>query len=149
MVREMDRRVGYQLGIVSHLLQNAYNNKLSEYGLTTSQAKVLYVLNKQGNMLQAEIQKYLYIQSSTMNGIMESMLKRELINKQDDKNDRRSKMISLTEKGRELEETFWEELSSLEMEITKGLSEEEQQLLLVWLKRVKTNIENLTENKQR
>ncbi|MDE5413508.1 MarR family winged helix-turn-helix transcriptional regulator [Alkalihalobacterium chitinilyticum] len=141
MERNIDERVGYHIGVVGHLLQNLYNEKLSEYGLTVAQAKVIYLLHAHGNLLQSELQKNLLIKAPTMNGIIESMLKKELIEKKDNESDRRSKTIILTEKGRVLEETLWNDIGRLEEELVNGLSKEEQKILIIWLKKLALNLQ--------
>lgn len=145
MIRNMNERVGYHIGVAAHFLQNSYNQKLSEYDLTVAQAKVLYMLVNHGDQLQSELQNRLYIKGSTMNGIIESMLKKQLIDKEDSDIDRRSKLIILTEKGRTLEEKLWLGTQDMDEELMKGFSDEEKQLLLVWLKKIK---KNLIENKE-
>jgi DNA-binding MarR family transcriptional regulator len=145
MIRNMDDRVGYHIGIVAHFLQNSYNLVLAEYELTIAQAKVLYMLVKFGDQLQLELQNRLYIKSSTMNGIIESMIKKQLINKKDNDSDRRSKIISLTEKGRVLEARLWLGTKDMDAVLLKGFTEAEKQLLLSSLKRIK---HNLLENKE-
>ena len=138
----MDQRVGYHIGVVGHLIQDLYNEKLSEYGLTSAQAKVIYILASHGDQQQAELQKRLFIKAPTMNGIVESMLKKQLIRKEEHETDRRSKTIILTEKGRELDERLWIELGKVEEVLTNGLSEEEQKILIIWLKKVAKNIQS-------
>ncbi|OIJ18105.1 MarR family transcriptional regulator [Anaerobacillus alkalidiazotrophicus] len=139
MIRNLDERVGYQIGVAAHLIQNTYNHKLSEYDLTVAQAKVLYMLVNYGEQLQSELQNRLFIKGSTMNGIIDSMLKKQLIEKNDSKTDRRSKIITLTEKGKILEEKLWLSTKAMEIELMKGFSNEEKQLLLAWLKRITEN----------
>ncbi|WP_096186735.1 MarR family winged helix-turn-helix transcriptional regulator [Evansella halocellulosilytica] len=139
--QDIEQMIGYHIGVVSHLIQNKYNKKLSEFDLTIAQAKVLYRLVQNGKMTQAEIQKRLYIKGSTMNGIIDTMLKRDLIVKEDSKEDRRTKHISLTEKGEQLERKLWSSVGNLETELVAGFSEEEQKLLVSWLKRLRENLD--------
>lgn len=140
MIRNMDERVGYHIGLAAHFLQNNYNQKLAEYELTVAQAKVLFMLVNYGDQLQSELQNRLYIKGSTMNGIIDSMLKKQLIEKKDSQNDRRSKLIILTEKGKLLEEKLWLETQDMDAELLKDFSHEEKLLLLAWLKRIKKNL---------
>ncbi len=146
MKHEMNQMVGYHINLVSHFMQNQYNRNLSELGLTMAQAKVLYLLFNDGSQSQSELQKRLFIKGSTMNGIIESMQKRELISKSDSLEDRRTKIIALTEKGRLLEEKLWHEMSQLDQELVTGFSKEEQEVLISWLKRMQNNIHVEKEN---
>ncbi|MBU8906652.1 MarR family winged helix-turn-helix transcriptional regulator [Desertibacillus haloalkaliphilus] len=140
MDRNIEQSVGYQLGIVSHFIQNSYNQKLSEFNITVSQAKVLYFLVEHGNQFQSELQNRLYIKASSMNGIIETMRKKGLIEKVDSREDRRSKVIELTEAGRTMEARLWDELRTIEEELVRGFSVEEKQLVLAWLKKMQKNM---------
>ncbi|OLO26372.1 MarR family transcriptional regulator [Alkalihalophilus pseudofirmus] len=140
MEHNLEERVGYHIGIVGHLMQNLYNEKLSEFGLTVAQAKVIHLLHAKGEQLQAELQKSLFIKAPTMNGIIDSMLKKGLIEKEDNQSDRRSKTILLTEKGRLLEKELWNGIGQVEEKLLIGLSKEEQQILILWLKRIADNL---------
>jgi DNA-binding MarR family transcriptional regulator len=128
--RDLHDRVGYQIGVVAHLMRNQFNEKLSEYGVTQAQFKVLYQLNEHGELLQSELQNKLFIKGSTMNGIIESMLKNNLIEKKNSISDRRSKVIKLTEKGKQLEEKLWREVGLIEEEAMTLFSNEEKQFFL-------------------
>ncbi|WP_026688522.1 MarR family winged helix-turn-helix transcriptional regulator [Alteribacter aurantiacus] len=136
MLRKFDQLVGHHVNLVSHFLKNRYNERLSELGLTMSQAKVLFILFDQGERTQSELQKMLYVKGSTMNGIVDSMLKQELIIKKDSTEDRRTKVIELTEKGRVNEQKIWRIINELEEDLTSEMSDEEQKLLISWLKKL-------------
>ncbi|OIJ11570.1 MarR family transcriptional regulator [Anaerobacillus arseniciselenatis] len=141
MKRNIDDRVGYHIGVAAHFLQNNYNQKLAEFALTVAQAKVLFMLINYGDQLQSELQSRLYVKGSTMNGIVDSLLKKDLIEKNDSETDRRTKIIVLTEKGKALEETLWLETEHMEKDLMKGFSDNEKNQLLTLLKRIKQNLD--------
>ncbi|TWI59185.1 MarR family winged helix-turn-helix transcriptional regulator [Halalkalibacter nanhaiisediminis] len=140
-MRNLDDRVGYHIGIVAHLMQNKFNQKLSEFGLTVAQSKVLFLLVQHGEQLQSELQNRLYIKASTMNGIIDSMLKKGLIEKIDSTLDRRQKQIVLTEKGELLEERLWDEVGEMDDSLMKGFLPEERQLFLAWLRKISNHLQ--------
>ncbi|MDG5787998.1 MarR family transcriptional regulator [Evansella sp. AB-P1] len=146
MKNQLDEMAGYHITVVAHLIENRYNKELTKLDLTISQARVLYLLKHRSDSLQSELQRLLYIQASTMNGIIDSMQKKELITKKNSLEDRRSKLISLTEKGYNLETKLMEEIGHMDEELLSGFSIEEQQLLIMWLKRLKGNLENYNRN---
>ncbi|WP_079525602.1 MarR family winged helix-turn-helix transcriptional regulator [Halobacillus hunanensis] len=145
MNRDIHPLLGYNINVISHFIQNLFNEKLSEYGLTHSQAKVIYFLANHGEQSQSDLQKRLYIKASSMNGIIESLLKNECITKHNCPNDKRSKLIKLTDKGVQLDETIWTIAQNLEKEIGVGLSDEEQQMMLSWLEVIQKNLKHLKE----
>ncbi|UOR10338.1 MarR family winged helix-turn-helix transcriptional regulator [Halobacillus amylolyticus] len=140
MEREIQPLLGYNINVISHFIQNIYNEKLSEYGLTHSQSKVIYFLAKYGEQSQSELQKRLYIKASSMNGIVESLLKNKCITKQTCTKDKRTKIIKLTEKGIHLDETIWTLIQEMENEIAKGFSSEERQVIVSWLQKIQENL---------
>ncbi|MFG6150433.1 MarR family winged helix-turn-helix transcriptional regulator [Halobacillus sp. B23F22_1] len=145
MNRQIEPLLGYNINVISHFLKNMYNEKLSEYGLTNAQAKVIYFLAKHGEQSQSDLQNRLYIKASSMNGIIESLLKNECITKDSSRKDKRTKVIQLTEKGEELDQTIWTIIQEIEAEITKDFSEEEQRVIVSWLKKIQRNLTERSE----
>lgn len=140
MGRNIDDKLSYQIGMVAHLLQNQYNDQLAAHDLTVAQSRVLYMLVEYGDQSQAELQQHLYIKGSTMNGIIDSLLNKDLVSKTDSDVDKRAKIISITEKGRLLDQNLWNDLDKKEMEYIEGFSKEEMALLMTWLKKIKANL---------
>ncbi|PYZ95528.1 MarR family transcriptional regulator [Alteribacter lacisalsi] len=140
MTSRLEQMAGHQISMVGHLLKNKYNRNLSELGLTSAQASVLYVLFHEGDQKQSELQRWLHVKGSTMNGIIESMLKHELIEKESSKEDRRTKIVTITDKGKLLEEKFMKKLETLEQKLTEGFSSEEKQIMISWMKRMQKNL---------
>lgn len=144
----LDDKIEHQISMIAHLLYNQYNEKLAKYDLTVAQARVLSLLNQYGTQMQLQLQQRLYIKASTMNGIIESLLNKNLIEKKENANDKRSKIISLSEEGKLLNKKVWDEIEKSEIDILKGFSEEESALLLFWLKKLKRNIIELTNGEE-
>ena len=71
-----------------------------------------------------------------------------MIEKKENANDKRSKIISLSEEGKLLNKKVWDEIEKSEIDILKGFSEEESALLLFWLKKLKRNIIELTNGEE-
>ncbi|MCA1012918.1 MarR family winged helix-turn-helix transcriptional regulator [Halobacillus halophilus] len=140
MKQDFSDSLGYNIHMVSHFMQNVYNEKLGEYDLTHSQARVIYFLATCGQQSQTALQKKLYIKASSMNGVIESLLKHGRIEKQTSPNDKRSNLITLTNQGRELHSTIQEIIRKIELQATEGLSEEEQTIMVTWLKKVQKNM---------
>ena len=136
----MQEKLVYQVGMVAHLLENQYNDQLAVHGLTVAQSKVLFLLVENGPLSQVELQQSLYIKGSTMTGIIDSLLMKDLVEKSDSKVDKRSKIITINEKGRKLDQDLWENLNVQENELMDGFSEEEAALFLKWLQRMKSNL---------
>ncbi|UTR13353.1 MarR family transcriptional regulator [Salipaludibacillus sp. LMS25] len=146
MDQKLENLAGYQLSVVSHFIHNQHNRYLAHYGVTRAQAKALYLLAKHGDLIQSDLKKRLYIQASTMNGIVESLLKNRLIKKYASEADRRTKVISLTDKGKQLEKDLKNEIQRVETQLLAGFSQEEQSLLIKWLKLMRGNLQEMTDD---
>ncbi|ADC51063.1 putative transcriptional regulator MarR family [Alkalihalophilus pseudofirmus OF4] len=139
--RQLENRIGYHIGILSHRIQNQYNLKLADYDLTVAQSRVLYLLVTYGSQTQVELQKKLYIKGSTMNGIIESLLKKDLIQRVTSEMDKRAKIVHISDEGKKIEAQLWEELNQLESSLMEGFDPEEKELLITWLKRIENNVQ--------
>ncbi|RWZ52273.1 MarR family transcriptional regulator [Halobacillus fulvus] len=137
---EIRDSIGYNIHVTSHLLQNVYNEKLGEFGLTHAQARVIYLLAVHGQQSQSDLQKKLYIQASSMNGIIESMLKYDRIAKKPSPTDKRTKMITLTGTGHELYEKIIDIISVIEDQVTNGLTKDEVESLVPVLRTMQENL---------
>ncbi|MEC2070746.1 MarR family winged helix-turn-helix transcriptional regulator [Alkalihalophilus marmarensis] len=139
--RQLENRIGYHIGILSHRIQNQYNLKLADYDLTVAQSRVLYLLVTYGSQTQVELQKKLYIKGSTMNGIIESLLKKNLIQRVASEMDKRAKIVHISDEGKKIEAQLWEELNQLESSLMEGFNADEKELLITWLKRIENNVQ--------
>ncbi|WP_100372638.1 MarR family winged helix-turn-helix transcriptional regulator [Bacillus sp. FJAT-45037] len=139
--RDVENRIGHHIALLSHRIQNRYNQKLAEFDLTAAQARVLYLLSHYGSQTQVNLQKRLYIKGSTMNGIIESLLKKKCIQKVNSIEDKRAKVIHLTQAGKQVEESLWKETDVFEHELMSRFTKEETALLLSWLRKIEDNLE--------
>lgn len=142
---EIKQLAGYHITLAAHLLQNEYNRALSDLGVTPAQSKALYLLNRYGSQSQTELQDRMYIKGSTMNGIIDSLDKKQLIHKGDSTSDRRVKVITLTPEGTRLEREIWAMLSSLEERLMTGISPERKQELIRTIEQLQKNVTTITE----
>ncbi|PYZ92064.1 MarR family transcriptional regulator [Salipaludibacillus keqinensis] len=145
MDRDIEKFTAYQMSVVTHLVNNRHNLELSNYGITRAQGRVIYMLERHGDLMQSELQKKLYVQASTMNGIIESLLKNALIKRRASRKDRRTKVISLTQAGVDLGHKLWSELHKLDDDLMANFTEEEKGLMISWLKRMQSNLQQKEE----
>lgn len=149
MKKDIEQLLGYHVNVVSHFIQNIYNQKLAEYDLSISQAKVLYFLADCGEQAQSELQKRLYIQASSMNGLIDSLYRKGFIDKRQSETDRRTKLISLTDKGAQSESNLWNVIEEIEQQLVQGFNKEEQQVIISWLKKMHNNVQIFEEEQKR
>lgn len=137
---DLQKFLGYNTHLVSHMINNRYNERFRKQGLTHAQAKVIYLLANDGEQTQTQLQKKLYVQASSMNGIIDSLLRHGRIDKKTSSVDRRAKLITLTDKGHEFYEFIIQVIVETEDEMTAGLSAEDKRVVLPLLKKMQSNL---------
>ncbi|MDH7479237.1 MAG: MarR family transcriptional regulator, partial [Syntrophomonadaceae bacterium] len=79
-----------------------YNNRYADYGITVGQSFVLFhLLDNDGSSVK-EIASRVQLDSPALTGIIDRLVREELVERREDPEDRRSLRISLTLKGRKL-----------------------------------------------
>lgn len=111
---------------------------LEPYDLTLTQYKVLkfLLINPQGTIWQVDIKEYFYIRNPTVTRILQSLEKKELIERQVNPHDSRSKIICLTEKAKSMENLLYQLGDKLEKKLTSNLTDEDKRELLRLLKKL-------------
>ncbi|MGE5404168.1 MAG: MarR family winged helix-turn-helix transcriptional regulator [Candidatus Saccharibacteria bacterium] len=92
----------FRLGAITRKMTRFYNNKLSPYGLTIVQSWVLFYLSNNDGSSLKDIAAALQLDSPVVTGLIDRLMKEDLVNRQEDPSDRRSLNIFLTKRGSEL-----------------------------------------------
>lgn len=109
MIKEafrLDNQLCFRLYTASRLLTQAYNPLLSEFGLTYPQYLVLLVLWEKDAQPVNDIAKRLYLETNTVTPLLQRMEKEGVITRTKGKQDARQMIVSLTQKGKGLQESL-------------------------------------------
>ena len=111
---------------------------LEPYGLTLTQYKILkfLLINPQGTVRQVDIEEHFYIRNPTVTRVLQNLEKKELIERQTNPQDNRSKVICLTEKAMAMENLLYKLGDELERKFTSKLTNKDKQELLRLLKKL-------------
>ena len=91
------------LAQVRAVMLMAREKEVSRYGITASQASVLFVINATGHKATpAEISRWIFRKSPTVSGILNRMEKQGLVRRVKDLERKNKVRVELTEKGREV-----------------------------------------------
>ena len=107
MIKEefkLDNQLCFRLYTASRLLTQAYHPLLSEQGLTYPQYLVLLVLWEKDAQPVNDIAKRLYLETNTVTPLLQRMEKEGIISRKKGKEDARQMIVSLTKKGKNLQE---------------------------------------------
>ncbi|MGB4660202.1 MAG: MarR family transcriptional regulator [Mobilitalea sp.] len=144
---EQKKLVGNEVKKLSNLFKrridqssvfNEYDNITGLHGMVIG---FLFFHHEQGDLFQRDIETEFSIRRSTATGILQLMEKNELIIREAVSYDARLKKIILTPKAISLHEKIRNEIMNTEMELAKGLTEEEIQNFFATISKMKKNIE--------
>ena len=121
------------LGLLIHLANQFKDQLISHYfsstDITAAQFKVLISIYK-GFTRPVEVSKNLLMDAGAMSRMLERMVKRELIVRTLNPDDKRQVILGLTDKGRAICDRFQSEaLASILRSLTTRLTDEESRLL--------------------
>lgn len=107
------------------------NKVLAQYDLTASQFKVLkfIMMKPEFSVRQIDIENYFSMSNPTVTGIIQNLEKKELIERVANPEDKRSKVIRVTEKVRGMEDDITRIGKELEEQFTRKLTDEEKYIL--------------------
>lgn len=107
-----------------------------------AQGKILYVLWEFGSMTATEISKRTGLAKTTLTTMLSRMCDQQLITFKESSSDKRSTIVSLTEKVNEMKEQYDAVTEEIEDIYYKGFSDEEIQQFEGFLKRILANLED-------
>ncbi|TQJ67024.1 DNA-binding MarR family transcriptional regulator [Arthrobacter sp. SLBN-100] len=92
---------GRLLSTAARLVEHSWNEKLGAIGLTHAGVIAIEVLNVQGPMTQAQLAQFVRVQAQTMGKTLSRLEAHGHIARVRSTSDRRSHVVSLTERGKE------------------------------------------------
>lgn len=137
-----NKLLGPMLGHCAHLARARLDARLVSYDVTPAQIHVLHYLYHCGNQApQYDVTAHLKVKPSTANGILDRMEEKDLLRRSVSESDGRKRLITLTEKGKSMQEVLRQKFEETEQLMTRGFSEEETAQLHSLLWRVMSNLE--------
>lgn len=101
---QIDNQICFRLYTATRLVVQAYTPILSELGITYPQYLVLMVLWEKDNQPVNDIAHRLLLETNTITPLLQRMEKLGIVNRKKGEKDRRQQIVSLTEKGKNMEE---------------------------------------------
>ena len=126
---ELTQCINYLLTTAQHSVFQYLNGKLSEYDVTPSQYGVLSCLWQREFATPKQISEILCLETSTISGVLDRMQKKGLIDRVNNRDDRREVRVVPTEKGKALQEPISKIIDEVNEEVLKCFTEEEVALL--------------------
>lgn len=92
----------FQLGSLTRKIARMYNNRFNELGITLGQSFVLLYLMEQDGKGVKDIAAAVQLDSPSVTGLVDRLIKEGLVIRKEDPEDRRSVQIFITQQGREV-----------------------------------------------
>lgn len=111
----------------SLILDKHANQLLAPYDLTGSQFRILMLLYQSplGNIRQIDIENEFLMTNPTVTGLVQKLEQKELIQRIPNAEDKRSKLLVLTERAMKMKEEILRLSDDLERQMTVNLSQKE------------------------
>ena len=100
----LDNQVCFRLYSAARLVMQAYTPMLNELGITYPQYLVLMVLWENDAQPVNDIARRLLLETNTVTPLLQRMEKQGILTRKKGEHDKRQQIVSLTEKGREMEQ---------------------------------------------
>lgn len=136
-------RAGKMISILHRKAQIYYTRVLKDYGISSAEYPVLFLLHKQEGLTQDEISAAILIDKSAVTRVLQSLSDKGLIERKKGSSDRRLNYIFLTDRGREIKEPIYDAIDHWNNILTAHMTDQERTDFLRLLSR---SVENLKEN---
>ena len=101
---QLDNQICFRLYSAARLVTQAYTPMLNTLGITYPQYLVLMVLWEKDNQPVNDIAHRLLLETNTVTPLLQRMEKLGLVSRKKGEQDKRQQIVSLTSKGKQLEE---------------------------------------------
>lgn len=136
----MESNIGYLLSDSGRLLRKTFDERVRSLGLTAVQARLLLCLVKFPDHNQAFYAERIEVEPITLTRIVDRMEDSGWVERVFDPNDRRARLLHLTDKSREIVEQLRVIVAALVEDMAEGLTAQEQDLLSRLLEKVSANL---------
>lgn len=136
---------GFHIGFISQALRNNIAKRFAEngYDISFAQWPMLVALWHHGEISQKKINELIRKDKTSVARMLFVMEKHKLIERKLDPDDRRNKLINLTEKGKELVKRLVPIVEEFVDDMCKGLTNDEIESLKSTLGKIFKNIEGI------
>ena len=109
---QLDNQICFRLYTATRLVTQAYSPILTELGITYPQYLVMMVLWEKDNQPVNDIARRLFLETNTVTPLLQRMEKLGIVSRKTGKLDKRQHIVSLTKKGKDMEEEAFVKVSA-------------------------------------
>ena len=134
----MENEIDLKILIALHRVVNAVDSKTAKlvkaYGLSLGQFAVLEALYHKGEMTVGQVQEKILSSTGTMTVIIKNLEKRQFISHKEDENDKRKRLLYITDKGRDIISKVFPKNKEIIIEYFKNMEIDEKKEFLRLMK---------------
>ncbi|MFC5404176.1 MarR family winged helix-turn-helix transcriptional regulator [Cohnella soli] len=138
---ELERSVGFMMGMVYRKMSAFFLNRIKAFGVTPEQWSVLFQIDRHEGRIQKEIADMVGKDKPTTTRILDLLEAKGLVRKQVGESDKRSFQLYITEEGRKLVRHLTPIEQQVAGEVMQCMSSEEADTFMLLLKRLDAHVE--------
>lgn len=138
--QDANSKLIYTIGLLWGKINNNFDKILQKENINISKFNILMIIKHLGGydgIMQNEISKKLLVTASNITKLLDKLEKDGLITRNPQKDDRRVKLIRITDAGSKLLDKIWPDyqtaIKQLMSKFPQGKSESVEKILLEWL----------------
>lgn len=124
------------LGISSRLYSVKLDKELKKYNLNSSLYYYIVKIYANPGITQEKLSNLVYLNPSNITRAINQLIKLDYIKKSENKTDKRTSILNLTEKGKEIYPSILDTINSVQKELLDVIEENEQELFIEQIKKI-------------
>ncbi len=110
-------------------------------GISVSQCYILETLHTCGSLTVTELATKMYLKVSTVTRVVDQLVRKEYVSREEDLNDRRVRIMQLTELGEVVFQECWRNIFESERVILENFPAEHREMLIDFLRKLNQAVE--------
>ena len=139
-------KAGLLINEISKLFHNKMRKNSDELGFKTGYRQVLRFLAHEDGVTQVDIARDAHFTAPTVSVTLKKMEEEGIVSRRRDEKDARAVRIYLTDNGRSIDSEHIKSIKSVDSEALRGLTDEEQKMLMALLTKIRNNLIYANEN---
>jgi MarR family transcriptional regulator, transcriptional regulator for hemolysin len=141
MRQSANERFGMGLVLLARLYRREIDIALEDFGLSEATALPLrHLARSDGSCRQGDLAQLLSLEGPTLVRVLDQLVERKLVERIEDKDDRRAKTLHLTPAGRSLNDKMRRHLEPIRRPLFKGVRSADLEIAMTVLDRIVENI---------
>ncbi len=141
--KEFHRNLGHWIKRVDHAVTLRTNTLLRPYGLARSQWEVLFRIAAADGVTQKTLQSAMKVESGTLTGIVDTLLKKGWISRTPHPEDRRINVLRMTADGARRWREVPNPITQLRPQMMQGISPDDEAQAIRILQRAVSNLDEI------